>query len=136
MRPCAIAVALWLCAAHVARAQSSAEAIDWAMPRLVKIYGAGGLANLETYGSGFLVSAEGHVVTVSSHLLDRNEVIVVLGDGRRFDARVVGLSSSVLFDTANPRNPINRRISIIVMNKRAEEAALQSDVPTAEAPRS
>jgi chemotaxis protein MotB len=38
--------------------------------------------------------------------------------------RVVGLSSAVLFDKAQPQNPVNRRISIIVMNKRAEEAAL------------
>jgi chemotaxis protein MotB len=38
-------------------------------------------------------------------------------------ARVVGLSSSVLFDRSDPLNPSNRRISIIVMNKRAEEAA-------------
>ena len=37
--------------------------------------------------------------------------------------RVVGLSSSVLFDKKDPYNPINRRISIIVMNKKAEEAA-------------
>ena len=37
--------------------------------------------------------------------------------------RVVGLSSAVLFDAENPLNPINRRISIIVMNKKAEEAA-------------
>ncbi|MFZ6644225.1 flagellar motor protein MotB [Undibacterium sp.] len=37
--------------------------------------------------------------------------------------RVVGLSSSVLFDKTDPLNPINRRISIIVMNKKAEEAA-------------
>jgi chemotaxis protein MotB len=29
----------------------------------------------------------------------------------------------VLFDKTNPFNPINRRISIIVMNKEAEEAA-------------
>ncbi len=36
--------------------------------------------------------------------------------------RVVGLSSAVLFDFDNPLNPINRRISIIVMNKRTEEA--------------
>ena len=36
--------------------------------------------------------------------------------------RVVGLSSAVLFDAENPLNPINRRISIIVMNKRTEEA--------------
>jgi chemotaxis protein MotB len=44
-------------------------------------------------------------------------------------ARVVGLGSSVLFDKQNPLNPINRRISIIVMTKRAEEAALKNDVP-------
>jgi chemotaxis protein MotB len=39
--------------------------------------------------------------------------------------RVVGLSSAVLFDKEHPLNPINRRISIIVMNKNAEEAALK-----------
>lgn len=37
--------------------------------------------------------------------------------------RVVGLSSAVLLDKSDPYNPINRRISIIVMNKRTEEAA-------------
>ncbi len=37
--------------------------------------------------------------------------------------RVVGLSSAVLFDKVDPFNPINRRISIIVMNKKAEESA-------------
>ncbi|TXT25063.1 MAG: chemotaxis protein MotB [Gallionellaceae bacterium] len=37
--------------------------------------------------------------------------------------RVVGLSSAVLFDKSDPLNPINRRISIIVMNKKAEESA-------------
>jgi OmpA family len=38
-------------------------------------------------------------------------------------ARVVGLSSSVLFNKLNPRDPINRRISIIVMTHQAEEDA-------------
>jgi chemotaxis protein MotB len=38
-------------------------------------------------------------------------------------ARVIGLSSSVMFDPKEPLSPINRRISIIVMNKRAEEEA-------------
>ncbi len=37
--------------------------------------------------------------------------------------RVVGLSSAVLLDRENALNPINRRISIIVMNRQAEEAA-------------
>jgi chemotaxis protein MotB len=36
--------------------------------------------------------------------------------------RVVGLASSVLLDTGAPESPINRRISIVVMNKRTEAA--------------
>lgn len=36
--------------------------------------------------------------------------------------RVVGLSSSVLFNEKDPLDPINRRISIIVLNKKTEEA--------------
>lgn len=36
--------------------------------------------------------------------------------------RVVGLSSAVPFDRANPSSPVNRRMSIIVMNKRTEES--------------
>ncbi|GGX48949.1 flagellar motor protein MotB [Undibacterium squillarum] len=39
--------------------------------------------------------------------------------------RVVGLSSSVLFDKDDPFNPINRRISIIVMNKKTEESVIR-----------
>lgn len=37
--------------------------------------------------------------------------------------RVVGLADSVLLDVDNPVSPINRRISIILLNKKAEEAA-------------
>lgn len=36
-------------------------------------------------------------------------------------ARVVGYADSALFDVDNPLNPINRRIDIVVMNRRAEE---------------
>ncbi|HEY8023000.1 MAG TPA: flagellar motor protein MotB [Burkholderiaceae bacterium] len=36
--------------------------------------------------------------------------------------RVVGLSSAVPFNKDDPLDPVNRRISIIVMNKKAEEA--------------
>jgi chemotaxis protein MotB len=42
-------------------------------------------------------------------------------------ARVVGLSSVVLFNKHNPRDPVNRRISIVVMTKQAEESALRTD---------
>jgi chemotaxis protein MotB len=44
-------------------------------------------------------------------------------------ARVVGLAASVPFMQSEPLNPINRRISIIVMTKHAEEAALATDAP-------
>jgi chemotaxis protein MotB len=50
-------------------------------------------------------------------------------------ARVVGLASSVLFDRENPYNPINRRISIIVMTRTAEARALSSDAPDVDAAR-
>ena len=50
-------------------------------------------------------------------------------------ARVVGLASSVLFDRQNPYNPINRRISIIVMTKSAEATALSTDAPDVEVAR-
>ena len=39
-------------------------------------------------------------------------------------ARVVGLASSVLLEPANPLSPANRRISIIVMTREAEERLL------------
>ena len=48
-------------------------------------------------------------------------------------ARVVGLSDSVLFDNEDPNAPVNRRISIIVLNKKTvdniQSTAGQSDEP-------
>ena len=49
--------------------------------------------------------------------------------------RVVGLSSAVPFNAAEPLSPVNRRISIIVMNKKAEESVTKEGVaPAAEVP--
>ena len=52
----------------------------------------------------------------------RRELMAGAMDEKKI-ARVVGLSSSVLFDAQDPFNPINRRISIIVMNQHAEAQA-------------
>jgi chemotaxis protein MotB len=41
--------------------------------------------------------------------------------------RVVGLASSVLLDAQAPDSPLNRRISIIVMNKRTQDAITQEN---------
>ena len=51
-----------------------------------------------------------------------------LGAGGLPDDRVLliqGLASSVLFDANDPKNPVNRRISIIVMNRDAEDRLLR-----------
>ena len=37
-------------------------------------------------------------------------------------ARIVGYASSVLFDRADPLNPVNRRIDIVVLTKKAQRA--------------
>ncbi|WP_298398072.1 flagellar motor protein MotB [uncultured Azonexus sp.] len=41
--------------------------------------------------------------------------------------RVVGLGSTLLFDKNDPLNPVNRRISIVVLNQRTERAILNED---------
>jgi chemotaxis protein MotB len=57
-----------------------------------------------------------------------------MDDGKMI--RVVGLASTVLYDKADPYGAINRRISIVILNKRTEEAILRdgksADVETAE----
>lgn len=59
--------------------------------------------------------------------------LVAGGVGAGQIARVVGLSDSVLFDKDDPTAPVNRRISIIVLNKKAAEGiqnnAGRSDEP-------
>ena len=70
--------------------QSTVKTIATVSPKVVKIFGAGGGKNLQAYGSGFLVSSEGHIVTVWSHILDSDTVSVVLHDGRRFEGKVIG----------------------------------------------
>ena len=47
--------------------------------------------------------------------------------------RVVGLASAAHLDRKDPFNPINRRISIIVMNKKTEEA-VQRDAAALDVP--
>ncbi len=45
--------------------------------------------------------------------------------------RIVGLASTVLLDTEDPANPMNRRVSILVLNRAAEQA-IRDDGITAE----
>ena len=58
----------------------------------------------------------------------RRELIVGGMDPNKM-LQVVGLSSAVLYDKADPLNPINRRISIVVLNEKSEKS-IMGDKPT------
>ena len=61
-----------------------------AQSKVVKIYGAGGLRQMEAYQTGVLISPQGHVLTAWSYVLDTDDLAVILGDGRKWQAQLVG----------------------------------------------
>jgi len=88
------ALAVVLLAALPARAQeappkSFVEAVEQVNKKVVKLYGAGGFQGLASYGTGVLVSPQGHILTVNSPMLDTTNLRVHLSDGRRFQAKVI-----------------------------------------------
>jgi serine protease Do len=82
------ATAVGRAAAESAAPQRTAAA---AARRVVKVYGAGGLRGLESYQSGIVISPDGRILTVMSTVLDADVVTCVFDDGRRCEARVVGI---------------------------------------------
>jgi serine protease Do len=71
-------------------AQTWSTVATRSLPKIVKIYGAGGVRGLEAYQSGILISGEGHVLTAFSYVLDTDYIRVTLDDGRRFEGKQVG----------------------------------------------
>ena len=88
MRATRLLAALLLPAA--AAASDFGDVVDETLPKVVKIFGAGGLQNLPAHSTGVLVSSDGHVATIWNHVLDTPRPVVVLDDGRRFEATLVG----------------------------------------------
>jgi len=83
---------LWIClwGSSIAQAQSIQATIRRVQQRTVKVFGAGGIRRLHAYSTGFVVSRQGHVATIWSHVLDTEELTVVLADGRKVRAKVLG----------------------------------------------
>ncbi len=95
MRPAAFIVAIFylvLASSYACgqRSLSYADTIVDVQPKMVKIFGSGGLRGLESYQSGFLISADGFVVTAWSYVLDSGDAAVILNDGRKFTSEIVG----------------------------------------------
>src|SRR5688572_9495206 len=57
--------------------------------KMVKLFGAGGFKGLPSYGTGFLVSSKGHIVTVNNHILTTTDLRVHLYHGRFYHAKVL-----------------------------------------------
>lgn len=74
------------------------------------------------YGSGHRGYSNWELSADRANASRRELVAVGMPDDKV--ARVVGLASSILLDESNPRSPANRRISITVMTREAEERLL------------
>ena len=82
-------LALLLVAAPAARAQDPyAEVATAANEKLVKLFGAGGYRGAESFGTGIVVSPEGHILTVAAPFLDGRELRLHLPDGRKYAFKV------------------------------------------------
>ena len=67
-----------------------AAAIAKVQPKIVKIHGAAGFQGLEAYQTGLIISAEGHILTAWSHVLDTDDIRATLASGQRFSAKLLG----------------------------------------------
>lgn len=57
------------------------RAIDRLLPSIVKVHGASGIATIEAYGTGIVVSKAGHVLTLDQVMVQKDRTRVVLYDG-------------------------------------------------------
>jgi serine protease Do len=84
--------------ARLTAADPLADAVEKSNKKLVKLFGAGGFSRLNNYGTGIVISKEGHILTVASQLLDTSDLVVHLYDGQRLKAQV--LVTEPLLDVA------------------------------------
>ena len=79
------------------------------------------------YGSGARGYSNWELSADRANATRRELVMAGMPDEKM--ARVMGLASSVLLDEADPRSPSNRRISITIMTREAEERLLGARRP-------
>src|SRR5262245_6093304 len=85
------AVALLVLAGPCRADDSFAAVAEQINQKVCKVYGSGGIRGLASYGSGIVVSPDGYILTVASHLLDTQDLRVHLYDGTRYHAKVVAV---------------------------------------------
>lgn len=89
LRSC-LAAAMLAALVMPARAEESfAQICDKVNPKLVKLFGAGGFRGLQSYGSGILISSDGYILTINSHILNTEDLRVHLADGTHYHGKVI-----------------------------------------------
>ncbi len=68
---------------------TTSPVIDQVRQKIVKIYGAGGLRGMQGYQTGCLITPLGHILTVSSSVLEADPLVVILDNGRRYEASLI-----------------------------------------------
>ncbi len=63
--------------------------IDALLPSIVKVHGASGLATIDAFASGVIVSKEGHILTLDTIMLQKDRTRVVLYDGSVHQAELL-----------------------------------------------
>jgi serine protease Do len=88
--PLALALGIVLAWGNCGHAEESlANVVEKVNPKLVKLFGSGGFRGLASYGTGVVISADGYILTINSHLLDTRDLRVHTADGTRYHAKVV-----------------------------------------------
>jgi serine protease Do len=102
--------------------------------KMVKVFGAGGFSRLNAFGSGVVISPEGHVLTVASPLIDTKgrELVVHLYDGRRMKAVVLAIEPEldvavlkVVKDPAEPLKPLGLELAYFDIAEAAKRPPAQ-----------
>lgn len=87
-----------------------------------------------TDAAGFVGGAQGFTnweLSANRANASRRELVAGGMDDSKV-IRVVGLASTVLFDKNDPLGSVNRRIGIVVLNQKTEDAILQEEGPESE----
>ena len=91
--------ALLLLAALPARAADPYDKVAVeANEKMAKLFGAGGYRGAESFGTGIIVSPQGHILTAAAPFLDGRELRLHLPDGRKYPFKVKAIEPE--FDAA------------------------------------
>lgn len=81
--------AAFFLAAALTAGQPIPTVADAVNSKTVKLFGAGGFRGVVSYGTGILVSPDGHILTAAALMLDTSDLVVHLSDGRKMKATVL-----------------------------------------------